>query len=548
MPSDFLLEVTNGTGDSTLIELGSGPLITGRSEEADVQLDSPHVSRRHAQLSPQNAELFLLTDLSSRNGTRVNGVAITEQIISHHDRIQIGDFELQLRRRNEPKQNVDPQLTVWSPESPDTTRFTMLASAPEPRLHAMHLTMVGALGQQLLEMQNPQERMSRVCRLLVQSPIACDSAVILRVNRADPLEPPQQLCQVELKSGYKHSPGVMRAVIEAALMSQQPVLAGGVVSSGLTVMFDERDRGITAMIACPLREERGLADLLYVTMPHEVGTVDWLALVALAAEQFKKAELQIEARQNLQANTLLQHEMRKAQKIQMSLVPQHPAAAGLEIAIGFVPCLWVGGDYVNVQGAPDGRVFLAIADVSGKGLPAAMVATGVHSIVHASIRSGISLSEMGRSLNEYLLESLDLQSFVTMFGVMLDPARGEAQCINAGHPPMLIIDPDGTVQQFPCGHNPPLGVLPMTAQIGSAELLPGQLMVLITDGLSELIDWHSKILGIEGVGAMIGRLYAENSSAPLDELRDKLNASLDNARGTPAATDDRTFLLARRKI
>ena len=288
--------------------------------------------------------------------------------------------------------------------------------------------------------------------------------------------------------------------------------------------------------------------MLYVTVPHQCGTVDWLALITLAGEQLKKAQLQIEARRNTQDNQVLQHDLKKAREIQMSLVPRNVAVRGLQIAIGFEPCRWIGGDYVNVLSAPDGRVFLAAADVCGKGLAAAMVATGVHSIVHASIRSGIGLGEMVGSLNQYLLESMDRQSFVTMLGAMCDPKTGALQCVNAGHPPLLIIQPDGLVREMPSSHCPPLGVMPLTAPVDYAQLAPQELAVLFTDGLSELIDQSGKMLGIDGVKSHISDLYAADPGIPLNDLGQKLNAYLDEIRGPRPATDDRTFLLARRVV
>jgi serine phosphatase RsbU (regulator of sigma subunit) len=288
--------------------------------------------------------------------------------------------------------------------------------------------------------------------------------------------------------------------------------------------------------------------VLYVTVPHQCGTVDWLALITLAGEQLKKAQLQIEARRNTQDNQVLQHDLKKAREIQMSLVPRNVAVRGLQIAIGFEPCRWIGGDYVNVLSAPDGRVFLATADVCGKGLPAAMVATGVHSIVHASIRSGIGLAEMVGSLNQYLLESMDRQSFVTMLGAMCNPQSGALQCVNAGHPPLLIVQPDGVVREMPSSHCPPLGVMPLTAPVDQAQLAPNELAMLFTDGLTELIDPSGKMLGIDGVKSRISELYAADPEIPLHEMSQRLNAALDEIRGAGAATDDRTFLLARRVV
>ncbi len=310
--------------------------------------------------------------------------------------------------------------------------------------------------------------------------------------------------------------------------------------------FSEAERGVTAIIACPLRVEPASADILYATVPHDCGTLDWLALVALAAEQYKKVELQIEARKTTRDNAAIQNELKKARKIQMSLVPPNPTAPGLEIAIGFEPCLWIGGDYANVLAAPDDRVFLIVADVSGKGLPAAMIATGVHSIVDASVSGGQSLSELAEGLNRFLIESMDRQSYLTVLAVLFDPRTGRAQCLNAGHPPMFIINRTGEVRELTWGHNPPLGVLATSPLIDFAELNPGELLFMYTDGLSEMYDAAGKMLSVAGVKSQVAALYAADPDLPLAALRDKLSQTLDQIRRDSPVTDDRTFLLARR--
>ena len=542
MSEELHLEIIDPSGQSDTHPVGEGPIVIGRSSEAHVQLESVRVSRRHAELSRSTDGGWIIRDLGSRNGTRVNGQPISEHTLAKGDRIEIGGFVLRLRGLRE----TDPQTTGWDLTGGDTTEFTMLRKATQPRLDAHHLQLVSGLGQQLLEIPEARQRMDQICQTLIDGQMRCDSAVILRMDRTTGSVLPQLLCSFAQRDATHAAPRIMRAAVEAAVANGQPVLVGGVISSGLTVEFDKQERGVTALIVCPIRQDEKQADLLYVTLPHECGTVDWLALVALVVEQYKKAELQIESRHHQADNAMMQHELQKARRIQMSLVPHHPTAAGMEIALGFEPCLWVGGDYVNVLTAPDGRVLLVIADVSGKGPPAAMVATGVHGVVHSEIRAGTSLSELARRLNETLLETLDLQCFVTMFLVLFDPKKGTGECVNAGHLPILIAAPDGKVTSHRCGHNPPLGIMPMSAEIESIELQPGQLMVLFTDGLSEMTDRSGKMLGVEGVEALVGRLYAADPRGSLDDLGKRLNTMLDELRGTPTATDDRTFLLARR--
>jgi phosphoserine phosphatase RsbU/P len=545
--SPLVLEVISPTGQSSRYELTTSPLDIGRLPEADIHLDSKRVSRQHAQLVRDEAGQWMIRDLASRNKTRVNGQIITEQTLGKDDLIEIGQFQLRIlwpTADEAPEQ--DAQTTLWSLEDRDATDFRTLSSSPAPRLNVAHLAKVNGLNQRLLDISDSRKRLIEVCQTLVAQDMSCYSAVVLRISRGIGAQPPQLLCPYQLRDGQAQPPGISRAVVEAAIADQQPIVAGGAVSSGLTVHFSEAERGVTAIIACPLRVDPSAADILYATVPHDCGTLDWLALVALAAEQFKKAELQIEARKTTKDNAAIAHELKEARKIQMSLVPQNPIAPGLEIAIGFEPCLWIGGDYANVLSAPDGRVFLIVADVSGKGLPAAMIATGVHSIVDASVSEGTSLPELAQGLNRFLIESMDRQSYLTVLAVLFDPQSGRAQCLNAGHPPMLIFNRRGEVRELTWGHNPPLGVLPTSPLIDFAELDTGELLFMYTDGLSEMYDSSGKMLNVEGVKSHVAALYAADPDVPLSDLSDKLSRALDQIRGSSPVTDDRTFLLARR--
>jgi sigma-B regulation protein RsbU (phosphoserine phosphatase) len=540
-----VLEVASPQGEVMRFDLTRSPVVLGRLADCDVQLDSQRVSRRHAELVCDEGGSWTIRDLKSRNHTRVNGEIVTEQSIGGSDVIEIGQFKLRILLPEKELAENDSRTTDWSVDDTDATEFRMLMSSPAQRLNSAHLAKVNSLARRLVEIPDGRERLEEVCQALVGPDMNCNSAVVVRIARSGEAQP-LLLCPYQLRKGEAQPPGISRAVVEAAVAEQQPILAGGAVSSGLTVNFSEAERGVTAIIACPLHVESAAADILYTTVPHECGTLDWLALVTLAGEQYKKAELQIEARQTTRDNAAIQHELKRARKIQMSLVPLNPTAAGLEVAIGFEPCLWIGGDYANVLSAPDGQVTMIVADVSGKGLPAAMVATGVHSVVDGSIGQGKSLAEMAEDLNHFLINSMDRQSHLTVLAVRFDPRSGQMEYLNAGHPPIMVSNRRGDVRELNFGHNPPLGVLPTSPTIDTDALGAGELLFLYTDGLTEMYDADGKMLGIAGVKMRIGELYSTNAGLPLAQLRDKLSDQLDEIRGESPATDDRTFLLARR--
>src|SRR6185369_11461397 len=157
----------------------------------------------------------------------------------------------------------------------------------------------------------------------------------------------------------------------------EPVLAGNLVnnpSSGASVdLTMSRDVMALWVVACLLRAPRPDSDeldALYVTLPPECGSVEWLSLIQLATEVYAQSELAWTARKHAEANFAIERELETARQIQQGLVPKKLDFARLDVTVGFEPCKWVGGDYVDAMLMPDGRILLAVADVCGKGLQA----------------------------------------------------------------------------------------------------------------------------------------------------------------------------------
>lgn len=246
-----------------------------------------------------------------------------------------------------------------------------------------------------------------------------------------------------------------------------------------------------------------------------------------------------------QAHGISELELQRARDIQRGLVPPSPSVQGLEIAIGFEPCRWIGGDYVDVIHAADRRVVLLIADVCGKGLPAALVAAKLHALTHASLGSGHGLVHMMHQVNEHLCDYLDDQTFVTMAVVAVDLIHHTAECLNAGHPPPVVIEPGGEVHELQHAANLPLGVTRQAMTSGQTVIRPGDLLAMFTDGLTELRDGQGQMLGPAGVCEHLRELHIADPAKPTAQVGDALTKILDRVQAGQDSLDDRTFLVAK---
>ena len=154
----------------------------------------------------------------------------------------------------------------------------------------------------------------------------------------------------------------------------------------------------------------------------------------------------------------LERELQLAMEIQQRFQPTAPPVVpGYEFQGISFPCYEIGGDYYDFIARPDGRLVIALGDVSGKGTAAALLMSSLHAAIHAQTGSHESLVETISAVNNYLAENIPPNRFVTLFYAELDPESGALSFLNAGHNPPLIVHAAGTVEQLAAG-GLPLGI------------------------------------------------------------------------------------------
>jgi serine phosphatase RsbU (regulator of sigma subunit) len=270
-------------------------------------------------------------------------------------------------------------------------------------------------------------------------------------------------------------------------------------------------------------------------------------LAGMAAEEYQRAEAAWVARAQALAHAGIDRELEHAAAVQRRLLPADLHLPGLDLALGFEPCRWVGGDYVDAVPTRDARVLLVIADVCGKGLPAALVASSLHTAIHAGLRAGIDPAQLPQILNEHLREVLSPGRFVTLSAVLLDPQNGTTRCANFGHPPPVLLNQNGKLRALSCGDHLPLGLDALQVQWEPDRLDAGQLLAMYTDGLPELANAEGKMLGYATLRDMLRTVYMDHPGQPAQKLATNLSQALAAYRGASLDADDRTFLLLQRQ-
>jgi serine phosphatase RsbU (regulator of sigma subunit) len=425
-----------------------------------------------------------------------------------------------------------------------------------PHIAVGHLNGLDKFTQLLMETPDAADRLAALCRLMVQSGFGGKWAAVVSLDKAADETPPQVLSPLQFAAGLRRdhaNPYLSRSLLQAACRRQEPVLASNASGTGaprdIALSMAPEVMLITA-IAVPLppspSRDPAYLDLLYAVFPPEYGTGEWLALSSLAVNHYRQAETiwaNIERNRKLAA---LQADLERARIVQDRLVPRQPQLAGLEIAVRFKPCHAVGGDYVDVLPLPDGRALLVVADVCGKGLPAAMVGMGLHTLVHAAARRWAGLADLAFIVSAHLNETLPMESFVTFLAMTLDPATGALEVVNGGHPASLIVDSAGIPRRFGEATSLPLGSDPIPPEVEHGTLGEADTMILFTDGCFELTNESGEMLGVSGFCQRAAQQIAA-ADTHADGAADRLTDDLDRSQGGQPPSDDRTLLLVRRR-
>jgi serine phosphatase RsbU (regulator of sigma subunit) len=236
----------------------------------------------------------------------------------------------------------------------------------------------------------------------------------------------------------------------------------------------------------------------------------------------------------------LEQELSIARDIQQALLPRgfqdyaHLAVSGINL-----PCLSVGGDYFDVFPMSDDRTAFLIADVSGKGLGAALLVTMLQG-AFSGMTMGAEPARVFNHINNFLCEHAEVSRYATMFFGILG-RNGDLQYINAGHPSPLLLSRGELAEPFTEGSYP-VGLVPGTEyKAACLKLEPGDTLVLFSDGVTEAADPDEQLFGVSRLReAIAGRL-----DAPLDQLQKAVFDSVENFTRGASQADDITLLLVR---
>jgi serine phosphatase RsbU (regulator of sigma subunit) len=214
----------------------------------------------------------------------------------------------------------------------------------------------------------------------------------------------------------------------------------------------------------------------------------------------------------LQLSTRLTQEMHIARDIQQGLFPQHPPQIkGYSLAASCRPARETGGDFYDFCTFSDGRLGIVIADVSGKGMPAALLMANVRSTWRAEARDGRGPAATLSRVNRALCQDIHTGAFVTLLYAVLDPGTRQLCLSSAGHP-LPLLHNNGQVQEIEI-YGLPLGLKSgVTYQEVKRTLSPGDTLLFYTDGVTEALNLSRELFGLERLATLLQK--EDNCVAP----------------------------------
>jgi serine phosphatase RsbU (regulator of sigma subunit) len=255
--------------------------------------------------------------------------------------------------------------------------------------------------------------------------------------------------------------------------------------------------------------------------------------LALAATFYRRVEERARADQ----------ELRLARRIQSSFLPtEFPELPGYDVHAVNVASREVSGDFYDVVPAGDGRLLLAIADVSGKGVAAALLTSMLQASLRTQAVGAASVAGILENINRLLLQQLAVGRFATFFLARLETASGRLTYCNAGHNPPLLRRAAGTIELLEVGGTV-VGILADRCwEEGAVELRAGDRLVFYTDGITEAAGPGGEMFGDDRLRDLVGALPP---ALPSRDVAARLLEQVDRFTGGSEPDDDRTLLLVR---
>jgi phosphoserine phosphatase RsbU/P len=548
--SEAVLEVHSNDGGKRYVRVTQTPFFIGRGAETGnhLQLNDRRISRNCAAIVSE-ANKFYIEDRGQRRGLFVNGEKVESRELQAGDVISFGledSYEIIFQSSESSGDDSIPMFL---------TRIEHMTSADQSSggLNKLNLLLEATT---LLHSQLPLDSVLGKMLDHAISVTNADRGLLLEVGQAGKLS-----VRLARKNGGMRLPpeslSPSQTAIQMALKQQKAVITEDLAQAEMNLQEAQSivAQGLRSVVVIPLysvtraSSDESLMDIsrgqflgvvyLDSRRPAAFSKLDRQILDALAADAagtLDNARL-VERERERQR---LEAEINIARDIQQALLPRgFKDYPHLDVSGCNFPCLSVGGDYFDVFPIDDGRTAFLIADVSGKGLGAALLTTMLQGAL-SGLTIGVDPARVFNHINRFLCDHAEVGRYATMFFGVMDTS-GNLEFINAGHPSPYLIRRGKAETPFTEGSYP-VGLVPEAEYTAVClKLEPGDTLVLFSDGVTEAMDPEDEMFGMKRLEDVLN----DKGDVTLEHLQKCILESVENfVRGARQA-DDLTMLLVR---
>jgi sigma-B regulation protein RsbU (phosphoserine phosphatase) len=522
----------------------SDTLVVGRSSKADLVLSDRFLSRQHARFY-REGEGWMVEDLGSRNTTLLNGrplavparVSVGDLVKLSETVIAIEGFDAEPSR---PK--AEDGLKTSSSDTIVLRSASELLAAAE-RESAGRLKMLNEVHRALATTLSLEELLEAVLDRTFAH-LGPEEAVIFLKKPLGGLERAASRRLPSARGDFFYSRSLESEVAEKG---QAALVLDAQTDERFAAAESIMSSGVRSLIAAPLLDSAGilgmivLSSRIHVRRFAEQDLELLTALGSVAALRIRNLSLAEEGARRRE----LEKEMALARQIQLALLPDHlPEIPGYSVFATNDASRAVSGDFYEFLGRDEGdEQVIVIADVSGKGMAASLLAASFDALLMGPIEVGHPPDLLCSKVSRRLFMKTPPERYVTAFIAALDPGSGRLSYTNAGHNPGLLVRADGSVQRLEAT-GLPLGLFPMVEyEKMEITLGPGDLFMLYTDGITEAANPKGDEFGLDRLQAVVQKYAQEPLVALAVAIETAVEVFVD---GTPFG-DDRTIVMLRRE-
>ncbi len=547
------LRVTDASGVQKTIPLRKPVFTIGRRPENDLQVTSRKASRQHGSIVCENG-VYYVVDSGSKGGIFVNSKRVERTALRHLDRISLGgvdDFCIQFLAAD----GLAEQPSLGSEQSPLLSGERRFAATAKEELK--NLARYLKVNQAFKFSLTPDN----VLRLIVDAAVemaAAERGLIMLRSAGGMLE-------------FKVARDSNRNDVSRNDFPLSTSVVRQVFLENRTVVLDsENERpnfgagpsvthlNLASVIGVPLHRfhmqshtdaststEQELIGVLYLDSRNITKTLSRTSLKLLeslafeASKSFENVRLLHEEQEKQE----LEREFHMAREVQVALMPASSVESDqFELAAHSIACRYVGGDFYDLLTLQDGSVVLTLADVSGKGVSAALLASLAQGVIEAEFYGGHSPAEVVGTLNRLIVNRSGANRFITMFCAVLD-GQGNFTWVNAGHNPPILARHGGKTETLST-RSLVVGAFDFAEyRVTSTQLDAGDVVFSFSDGVTEAVNSSGEMFGEE----RLENLVRTSVNLDAEQIKDRvLEEVLDFTRGLPQSDDITMIVLKMR--